>query len=74
MMTKAFRSAVERSRWRVVQGYHVLRHSFASNCALKGVDQRAIDSWMGHHTEAMRRRYRHLFTEHAQMAMRSVFG
>jgi site-specific recombinase XerD len=30
MMTKAFRSAVEGSRWQVVQGYHVLRHSFAS--------------------------------------------
>ena len=39
MMTKAFRSAVEESPWQVVQGYHVLRHSFASNCALKGVDQ-----------------------------------
>ena len=33
MMTKAFRSAVDESPWRVVQGYHVLRHSFASNCA-----------------------------------------
>ena len=61
MMTKAFRSAVKGSRWQVVQGYHVLRHSFASNCAMKGVDQRDIDSWMGHQTEAMRRRYRHLF-------------
>ena len=74
MMTKAFRSAVKDSLWQVVQGYHVLRHSFASNCALKGVDQRVIDSWMGHQTEAMRRRYRHLFPEQEQMAMRSVFG
>jgi len=39
MMTKAFRSAVDGSSWRVVRGYHLLRHSFASNCALKGVDQ-----------------------------------
>lgn len=74
MMTKAFRAAVEDSTWRMVQGYHVLRHSFASNCALKGVDQRVIDSWMGHQTEAMRRRYRHLFPEQEQLAMRSVFG
>ena len=55
MISKAFRSAVKESPWQVVQGYHVLRHSFASNCALKGVDQRVIDSWMGHQTEAMRR-------------------
>jgi integrase len=74
MMTKAFRSAAKDSPWQVVQGYHVLRHSFASNCALKGVDQRVIDSWMGHQTEAMRRRYRHLFPEQEHMAMRSVFG
>jgi integrase len=74
MMTKAFRSAVKGSCWQVVQGYHMLRRSFASNCALKGVDQRVIDSWMGHQTEPMRRRYRHLFREQEQMAMRSVFG
>ncbi len=74
MLAKAFRSAVEGSSWRVLQGYHVLRHSFASNCALKGVDQRIIDAWMGHQTEAMRRRYRHLFPEQQQEAIRSVFG
>jgi len=74
MMTKAFRSAVDGSSWQVVQGYHVLRHSFASNCALKGVDQRIIDAWMGHQTEAMRRRYSHLFPEQQQAAIRSVFG
>ena len=61
-------------QWLDVQGYHVLRHSFASNCALKGVDQRIIDAWMGHQTEAMRRRYSHLFPEQQQAAIRSVFG
>jgi integrase len=74
MMTKAFRSAVDGSSWQVVQGYHVLRHSFASNCALKGVDQRIIDAWMGHQTEAMRLRYSHLFPEQQEAAIRSVFG
>ena len=73
-MTKAFRSTVDGSFWQVVQGYHVLRHSFASNCALKGVDQRIIDAWMGHQTEAMRRRYSHLFPDQQQAAIRSVFG
>jgi site-specific recombinase XerD len=28
-------------------GYHTYRHSFASNLAAKGVDQRYIDRWMG---------------------------
>jgi integrase len=74
MMTKAFRSAVDGSSWQVVQGYHMLRHSFASNCALKGVDQRIVDAWMGHQTDAMRRRYSHLFPEQQQAAIHSVFG
>jgi integrase len=42
-------------------GFHSYRHSFASNLAAAGVDQRVIDEWMGHQTEAMRKRYRHLF-------------
>jgi integrase len=42
-------------------GFHTYRHSFASNLAAAGVDQRVIDEMMGHTTEAMRKRYRHLF-------------
>lgn len=42
-------------------GFHTYRHSFASNLAAAGVDQRVIDEFMGHTTEAMRKRYRHLF-------------
>jgi integrase len=74
MMTKAFRSAVEGSPWHVLPGYHVLRHSFASNCAMKGVDQGIIDTWMGHKTQEMRERYRHLFPEQQQSAIAKVFG
>jgi integrase len=74
MMTKAFRKAVAGSAWEIVQGYHTLRHSFASNCALKGIDQRIIDEWMGHQTEEMRRRYRHLVPSVEQQAIRHVFG
>jgi integrase len=57
-----------------VQGYHVFRHSFASNCALKRLGQRIVDAWMGHQSEAMRRRYRHLFPEQQDAAIRSVVG
>jgi len=55
-----FRVTLAASQWKVVRGFHTLRHSFASNLAGAGVDQRIIDEWMGHTTEEMRRRYRHL--------------
>jgi len=52
-------------------GYHTYRHSFASNLAAAGVDQRVIDEFMGHTTEAMRRRYRHLFPAARRAAITS---
>jgi integrase len=57
----------------VLQGYHTLRHSFASNCAMAGIDQRIIDSWLGHQTPEMSRRYRHLFPHQEQEALAKVF-
>ena len=51
-------------------GFHTYRHSFASNLAAAGVDQRIIDGWMGHQTEAMREQYRHLFPRDRQTAIR----
>src|SRR5208282_3608223 len=47
---EGFREAVDGSKWKVLRGWHALRHSFCSNCALKALDQRIIDSWMGHQT------------------------
>jgi hypothetical protein len=38
-----FRWAVDGSKYEVLKGWHALRHSFASNCAAKSVDQRLID-------------------------------
>jgi len=61
------------SRWEVLKGWHVLRHSFISNCALKGIDQRMIDAFVGHTTEEMRRRYTHLFPSAKKDAIKSVF-
>jgi integrase len=52
-------------------GFHTYRHSFASNLAAAGVDQRIIDEWMGHQTEAMRKRYRHLFPKTRRSAIES---
>ena len=61
------------SKWEVVKGFHVLRHSFISACASKGTDQRLIDEWTGHSTEQQRKRYRHLYPTTQQEAIRSVF-
>jgi integrase len=52
-------------------GFHTYRHSFASNLAAAGVDQRVIDEFMGHSTESMRRRYRHLFPRDRRSAIES---
>ena len=52
-------------------GFHTYRHSFASNLAAAGVDQRVIDEFMGHTTEAMRKRYRHLFPSDKRSAIES---
>jgi integrase len=69
-----FRWTVDGSNWEKLLGWHVLRHSFASNCAAKGIDQRLIDEWMGHQTEEMRKRYRHLIPSTQRDAIRAVFG
>lgn len=61
------------TKWARVRGWHVLRHSFASNCAAKGVDQRLINAWMGHQTEEMMKRYQHLLPDTQQQAIGSVF-
>ena len=62
------------SQWEKIRGWHVFRHSFCSNCAASGVDQRIINAWLGHQTEEMVRRYRHLIPNQEQAAIRIVFG
>ena len=71
---KAFERAVKKSKWDVLRGWHVLRHSFISALASRGVDQRLIDDFVGHQTEEQRRRYRHLYPSTQQEAIQSVFG
>jgi integrase len=68
-----FKKTLTGSKWEVIRGWHCLRHSFISNCASKGIDQRMIDEWVGHTTDAMRRRYRHLFPSSQQEAMKLLF-
>jgi integrase len=69
-----FDRALRVSKWSVLRGLHVFRHSFISAMASKGIDQRLIDSFVGHCTEEQRRRYAHLYPDVQQQAMREVFG
>ncbi len=69
-----FEKSFEKSDWNVLHGYHVFRHSFCSNCASVGVDQRLINEWVGHQTEEMVKRYLHLFPDKQHKAIERVFG
>lgn len=68
-----FKRTVEGSKWRVLRGYHVLRHSFISALASTGVDQRVIDEVVGHQSEEQRKRYRHLYPGVMREAIQRVF-
>jgi integrase len=69
-----FKRTIAGSKWQVLRGYHVLRHSFISCLAAKGIDQRIIDEFTGHQTEEQRRRYRHLTPDVKQQAIQTVFA
>jgi integrase len=69
-----FHRTLRNSKWSVLRGWHVLRHSFASNCAAAGVDERFVNAWIGHMTESMARRYRHLRPDSQRQALALVFG
>ena len=69
-----FRQTLKDSRWDCIKGWHCLRHSFISNLACAGIDQRIIDEFVGHTSDEMRRRYRHLFPDVKHAAINKVFG
>jgi integrase len=60
------------TKWARVRGFHTFRHSVASILASKGVDQRYIDRVLGHQTEAMRKRYQHLFPKGVKHAIEQL--
>lgn len=69
-----FKRTLADTKWSVIKGAHALRHSFCSNLAMKGVDQRIIDEFLGHQTEQQRKRYRHLAPHTKAEALSLVFG
>lgn len=73
MATKYFRGAVKGGKWSVLHGWHTFRHSLASNMASAGTDQRVINEMLGHHTEEMERRYRHLLPRTQEHALSGLY-
>ncbi len=69
-----FNTVVADSKWTVLRGWHVFRHSFVSCLAKKSVDQRVIDASVGHQTDEMRKRYRHLFPQRQHELLAAVFS
>lgn len=71
---KFLRQTIAESKWKVLKGWHVLRHSFCSNCARRGVPDTIIDAWMGHRgDEDIKKRYRHLYPSDKQQFMQKLF-
>lgn len=69
-----FKGPLANSKFSKLRGWHVLRHSFCSNAAAAGIDQRIINSWVGHQTDDMVRRYRHMLPSKEQEAITRVFS
>ena len=69
-----FRNIFAGSKWAKLHGWHVFRHSFCSNAAAKAIDQRIINAWVGHMSDDMVRRYRHLLPSQNHEAIQSMFA
>ena len=74
MATKHFRKTAGGGKWKVLHGWHIFRHSLASNMASDGVDQRVISAILGHSTVEMERRYRHLLPGKTEHAINALFA
>ena len=49
--------------------FHTLRHTFASDLVIKGVDFKTVADLLGHASITMTDRYSHLSKEHKQMGV-----
>ncbi len=59
-----FKITLRDSKWQVISGFHVLRHSFGSNLVRSGkVSSDVVAKWMGHTTMEMCELYQHLFPQ-----------
>lgn len=69
-----FKESLRGSKWEVIRGLHTLRHSMISICTARGVDQRMIESWVGHMSPDIHRRYVHIRPDRQQETIKSAFA
>lgn len=62
------------SEWEYLRGWHTLRHSFISLCAAQNIDQRMVESWVGHVSPEIHRRYVHLRPDKQAEAINKAFN
>lgn len=74
MANHYFRWALEGSKWKVLRGFHVFRHSLISNLAEQGVSEPVIMELVGHLNRKTTGRYLHLRPTTLTAAMLKVFG
>ena len=67
----AFYNAVERSDVKKFN-FHDLRHTFASNLVMRGVDIITISELLGHKSLSMNKRYSHPTPEHKRSAVETL--
>lgn len=61
-----FKETLAGSKWEVVRGFHVLRHSFGAICTRATIPMNVIAKFMGHTTDEMMKLYQHLFPQDEQ--------
>lgn len=70
-----FKQTLKKSKWSVIRGFHVLRHSFGAICTRIGVPMTMTAKWMGHSTQEMMALYQHLHpVDEQQWMARLPFG
>ena len=74
MASHYVRWTLDASKWKVIKGWHVFRHSFISNLACKGISEQVIMALAGHLNRETTRRYTHLVPSTVQDAMGVLFG
>jgi integrase len=67
-----FKETLAESKWKVIRGFHVLRHSFGAISTRAGVPMNVIAKWMGHTTDEMMKLYQHLFPQDEQKWMEKM--